>query len=463
MRTSLGIRYATAARFAAPVLRDDVNGGGGFGPSAPQPSGAAYVNPVPGMDVGPTDEDCLFLNVWAPDTAAPAPVMVWVHGGAFVTGGARVPTFDGTRLAEQGVVVVTLNYRLGALGFLGGNWGLLDVVAALRWVRTHIASFGGDPSRVTVFGESAGANAILHLFGMPAARGLFQRAIVQSPGAQVHDGETAAIVHAAFTRALGTDPLAASVDDVLATQDAVATELGGAAGPMPWAAFVDGVTVEATPIDAIEAGAAVGVPVMIGTTAEEMRLFARRSFDALSREQLTDVMAASLASALLIDVDRAALDVFVATYGNLTGGDLFTAVLTDAQIGAPMLRVADALARHEPATYAYSFDWRAPRVGAGHEIELPFVFGTIERAGWAEFLAVDDDARRLSQDTMTTWAAFATTGDPASERVGPFPRYTPSERTTRVLARRNSLAPAPSAAALAHVLGHPRRPVLDPG
>jgi para-nitrobenzyl esterase len=452
----LGIRYATAARFREPELVDDVVVRGEFGPWAPQPLGPDFANPVPTMTPGPMAEDCLFLNVWTQKDVTGLPVMVWIHGGAFVTGGAASPTFDGSALARRGVVVVTINYRLGALGFLAGNWGLLDVAAALTWVQRNIDSFGGDPSQVTVFGESAGAIAVLHLLAMPAARGLFQRAIAQSPGAQVHRPANSRRVDDEFLRALDADERTAPVERILAVQQAVAARLTGLQGAMPWAPFVDGETIEWSPLDSALAGDARGVPVLLGTTSEEMRLFVRRSFDTKTRDEILAEIASSLSTALLVDVDHAVLRAFATRYGDLSNSDLYTALLTDVQIGAPMLRTADALATHGSDVYAYSFDWPAPSVGSSHQIELPFVFGTIEHPAWIEFLGVDADARRLAVETMARWTAFAATGRPDVRGLGAWPAYAPPERTTRVLGRAGGLVPAPAARALDWTVGSPR-------
>jgi para-nitrobenzyl esterase len=382
--------------------------------------------------------------------------MVWVHGGAYVTGGAGSPTFDGTALARRGVVVVTINYRLGALGFFAGNWGLLDVAAAIEWVRRHIERFGGDPSRVTVFGESAGAITVLHLFAMPTARGLFHRAIAQSPGAQVHGPANSRRVDEAFLRTLGRDAASAPIDALLAAQHAVATELTGPEGAMPWAPHVDGDVLERSPVDSALAGDAQGVPVMLGITSEEMRLFVRRSFDAKPRDAILSEMAASVSTALLIDVDGEELRMRAESYGALTNSELYTRLLTDVQIGAPMLRTADALAIHGASVYSYEFDWPAPRVGAAHQIELPFVFGTLEHDEWREFLGVDDDARCLAEETMTRWTAFATHGRPDVPGLGEWPSYAPPARTTRVLGPDGALVPARAARALDWKIGSPR-------
>ncbi|HAM13156.1 MAG TPA: carboxylesterase, partial [Microbacterium sp.] len=222
IRVWRGIRYAQAptgdARWRDPVPAEPLDAGvtvevTSFGPAAPQKAN-------PAMDLGPDpifDEDCLFLNVWSgADVDAPAPVMVWLHGGAYTFGSSSQPVYDGEALAGHGVVVVTINYRIGALGFLDlsskstpehpfdGNLALKDVMLALRWVQRNIAAFGGDPERVTVFGESAGAGLVTTLLAVPSAAGLFSRAIAESsPVSSVYDAARAETVTDLFLAAVG--------------------------------------------------------------------------------------------------------------------------------------------------------------------------------------------------------------------------------------------------------------------
>ncbi len=249
------------------------------------------------------DEDCLYLNVWTPDVspADPLPVMVWIHGGGFEMGSGSSPLYDGTPFARNGVVLVTLNYRLGAFGFceLGhldpdyagsGNVGLLDQVAALEWVRDHIAAFGGDPAQVTVFGESAGAMSIAALLAMPRAKGLFHRAVLQSGAASAPRSVDHAVADTAeFMAAVGVD----SVEDLVRAEPAqlLAAHAAIAAGriadpeaviertgtPLAFLAFrpvADGRELPTDVLGAIAEGSAADIPLMVGTTSEEWKLFA---------------------------------------------------------------------------------------------------------------------------------------------------------------------------------------------
>jgi len=235
VRTSLGIPYATSARFAAPrpiAFAGPSVDSSHFGAAAPQQLDGPLGDIVPGMKVRDTDEDsCLTLNVWAPAADTPLPVLVWFHGGSFVIGASSQPVYDGALLAtEQQVVVVSANYRLGAFGFLdarrfGGvaNCGVRDAVCALEWVRDHIAAFGGDPSRVVAFGESAGGGLLLHALASPSARGLLSGAIIQSGAtAATLDEASAALVLEALVKEAGVGEAAAlrdlSADALVAAQ-----------------------------------------------------------------------------------------------------------------------------------------------------------------------------------------------------------------------------------------------------
>jgi para-nitrobenzyl esterase len=446
-----GVPYAAPPvgprRFAAPAPATpwcEPLDAGDFGPSAPQPSGGPLAGLVPGMTVGPQDEDCLTLNVWTPATPGSGggrPVMVWFHGGAFTIGGSSLPTYDGARLACEGdVVLVSCNYRLGALGFASvdaPNCGLLDQLAALDWVQANAAAFGGDPGNVTVFGESAGAGCILHLLAAPAARGRFRRAIAQSGATNLTlQPHAAAEVATTFARHLGAsvddlDALrAAPVADVLAAQEATAASVFATVGMMPFHPVADGEVVAAAPLDAVAAGAADDVELLIGTTRDEMRLFFGVD-TALGRDQL--------ARRLERLVDAAEVPRVLAAYeasaepGRDGPGALWADLLTDAEMTRPAVAIADTHAARGASTYAYLFTWPAApgpvELGACHAIDLPFTFGTLDREGWSDFVADSDLAEALSARVRAAWCGFARDGDPG------WPRYEPSRRTTMLLGR----------------------------
>src|SRR5689334_10774695 len=415
-----------------------------FGPSAPQPTGGALAGLVPGMTVADQDEDCLTLNVWTPGTPAPAaarPVMVWFHGGAFTIGGSSLPTYDGVRLACEGdVVLVSCNYRLGALGFASvdaPNCGLLDQLAALEWVQANAAAFGGDPGNVTVFGESAGAGCILHLLAAPAARGRFRRAIAQSGATNLTlQPDAAAEVAAALAQHLGLsrddlDALrAAPVADVLAAQDATAASVFATVGMMPFHPVADGGVVASPPVDAVAAGDADEVELLIGTTRDEMRLFFGVD-TALDRDRLARRLERLVGAA---DVPRVLAAYEASAEPGRDGpGAPWADLMTDAEMTRPAVAIADAHASRGAPTYAYLFTWPAApgpvELGACHAIDLPFTFGTLDREGWSEFVADAGAAEALSARVRAAWCGFARDGDPG------WPRYEPSRRTTMLLGR----------------------------
>jgi len=401
-------------------------------------------------------EDCLHLNVTTPGCDdARRPVLVWIHGGGFTSGAGSIPWYSGTRLAAQdGVVVVSLNYRLGALGFLhlpslgeafaaSGNVGLLDQVAALRWVADNIAGFGGDPGNVTVFGESAGGMSIGCLLGMPEARGLFRRAIPQSGACQaVHDPADADEVAADVARAAGArleDLPGLPVDQLLAAQQQVATHrlggFAGAGGPLlPFAPVVDGVALPRHPLDAVAAGSAAGIDLLTGTTAEEFRLFTIM----LHSDELTDE-ALRARIGRVVGGDR--VDEILAAYRGELGGasndDVAVAVATDWIFRIPAERLLEAHAPHGP-TFSYRFAWRSTafdgRLGACHALDIPFCFDVVDRQGSSFFLGeVTDGARGLATGMRSAWASFARSGTPDGVGLPEWPGWDPERRATMVL------------------------------
>jgi para-nitrobenzyl esterase len=397
-----------------------------YGPAAPQPYDP-ILDTLFGQAPFATDEgSCLTLNIWAPapsSGAMPLPVMVWLHGGAFITGSGQDRMFDGSRLAARHeVLVVTVNYRLGALGFLhlgdllgggyeaSGNVGLLDQIAALKWVAGNIAAFGGDPDRITVFGQSAGAMSVATLMTMPAARGLFHRAIIQSGSAEyVHTPDQALAV---TRRLLGLLEIADT--DAVQVLDVPAAELIAAQsklslamrseGPdmgLPFAPVLDGVAVPELPLAAFQRGAAARIPVVLGTNADEGRLF---------------VAAADEGNG---GTPAAALDAVAARIGD----ELFQ---------APADRLADAIAAAGTPVWRYLFAWKSRalggRLGACHSLELPFVFDTLDLRGVERFTGTDPP-QSLAERIGAQWTAFARHGEPEPD----WPRYDEAARRRLVL------------------------------
>ncbi len=449
----LGIPFAAppvgALRFAPPApgeawrgTRDAV----AFGPAPIQPRDGLSLQ-LGLLADHPQSEDCLTLNVWRPAEPArePRPVMVWLHGGAFQTGTAAGPAYQGAALARRGgVIVVTLNYRVGALGFLhlgGGrsNLGLQDQVAALRFVKREIAAFGGDPARVTVFGESAGAGSIVALLAMPAARGLFARAIVQSAAPE---GQLGADEAAARAKLLG-EQLGGDVTDldwlrslpaerILAAQ-AACPEPGPRRIGMLFAPVVDGAVLPDWPMAAVARGAARDVALVIGTTADEMRLFQLApGFGAMPERALASLVASRLGGAP--EERAAAAGRIVAAYSGATPLDRFFALETDASLFVPSARLAEAQSRFQPRTFMYRFTWRSPlrggALGACHALDVPFALGTYEQPELRAFAGEGAAAARLAHAVMDAWAAFARAADPSHPGIGAWPAYEPLRRAT---------------------------------
>lgn len=444
----LGIPYAAAPygphRFGPPAPHpgwDGTRPATTLGPTAlarsyPPPFDALLPDPqIPG-------EECLNLNVWTPEVGGTRlPVMVWIHGGAFTYGSSAVPDYDGAAFARRGVVFVSINYRLGVDGFalLPGrlaNRGLLDQVAALRWVQDNIAAFGGDPDQVTVFGESAGAMSVTTLLSMPRAEGLFTRAIAQSgAGQHVHSVETAQKVTAAVAEHLGVVPdadafAAVGLEALLDAQVKVVAAVSDPAQAGHWGeltrnllAFepvVDGEILTSVPLEGIRASAGATVDLLIGTNRDENRLFLvpTGAIDFIDDNLLT-----LAAGAYGIGGD--ALARYRANRPSATPGEVLCAVSTDWFFRVPAVRVAEARQGASGDTWMYQFTWPTPaldgKLGSCHALEIPFVFGNllspmIEGAG--------PEVEALAETMHSAWVRFATTGDPG------WGHYNTRRRTT---------------------------------
>ncbi len=470
-----GIPYARPPlgplRFAAPEppepwsgIRDAL----AFGPTALQRPG--MLTRMLGFSAE-SSEDCLSLNVWTPAAdAGRRPVLVWVHGGSFTGGSGSMPVYDGAALAARGdVVVVTLNYRLGALGFISlpgeapgaTNRGLLDQLAALRWVRDNAAAFGGDPERVTVFGESAGAMALGALLSAPAARGLFRGAILQSGGADnVFDRADAERVSHLFFEALGTpadarDALAAlPVEKLLEAQDRCVAELWQRERRMAFQPVVDGTLLPRPPLEAVASGDAAHLRLLVGTNLDEQALWAPGD------PKLAELDEAALLRRLgrvLPGRDAAGREQaerVVAVYREARRGrasvaprDLWLAIETDRVFRAPAMHLAASQARHQPDTWAYLFTWKSPALdgalGACHALELPFVFGTADRGALATIVGTSSGRERLGAAMQDAWLAFARGEELTHPEHGDWPRYDAERRATRILGAECRVEEAP--------------------
>jgi para-nitrobenzyl esterase len=451
----LGIPYA-AAPFGANRMRapqpvapwDGERRATAFGPTVPKGDYPPQYAPLFPEVVIP-GEECLNLNVWTPDLdAAGLPVLVWIHGGSFMNGSSSVGEYDGAAFARDGVVCVSINYRLAAEGFLfldDGivNLGLLDQLAALEWVQRNIAAFGGDPARVTVAGESAGAMSLTTLLSMPLSAGLFAQAIAES-GAGAHTltvsqarmvgGYLASAVGVGFDRsAMAAVPLdklvQAASDLVVEVQTTPDPARWGslALSLLPFAPVVDGSVLPAAPVTAFAAGQGSDVPLLIGTNRDEARLF-------LVAPGVIDLIDAGTLGAVAgaYGLSEAGLAVYAANRPSGSAGDVMAAVITDWFFRVPAIRVAEARSGWGSGrTWMYRFDYPAPSsnygLGSCHGAEIPFVFDTLglpsvqPRLGSSPSQEVADRVHRV-------WVDFVTSGSPG------WAPYDAARRTTGLLA-----------------------------
>ena len=450
VRVFRGVRYAQAPhgalRFAAPSVVlpwSGVRDATAFAPVAPQLArNAGADTPMLGGD------DCLAANVWAPpaEPGARWPVMVWVHGGGFFRGSASEPLYDGASFARQGVVFVSLQYRLGIDGFLHfegeahaapANRGLLDLLAGLQWVRDHIAAWDGDPARTTVFGQSAGAGALACLLGMRASRGLCQRAILQSPSVACQTLPEAAAARRAVAALVGVEPSLAALGAAprpavlhavhrLAADPALRQQHGlGSRNFFPLRPVIDGQVLAAPPLQALAqqwAAQAADLQVLVGSNAEEMRLYhvpggaIDRVTEAQVRAFVQDVGLESDAVQAL----RASLPP-----AQQTPGELLCLLQSDFYYRVPAQRIATLAGRWVRSAHRYEFGWPSPqwrgRLGAAHGVELPFVFGNLHTPQGLE-LTGPAPPRALAEAMHQSWVAFARRGDPGwAPRAGAEP------------------------------------------
>jgi para-nitrobenzyl esterase len=410
--------------------------------------------------LGPADgtpevEDCLTLNVWTPGLgAAKRPVMVWLHGGAFAYGSGNRPVTDGANLARRGdVVVVSVNHRLNICGYLhlsdiggerfaqSGNAGSLDMVVALEWVRDNIAAFGGDPRNVTIFGESGGGGKVSALLAMPAAKGLFHRAVIQS-GAAVRftTRERANALAEAVLKQLGvSDPAKLQevpLDKLLGAIVPASRTAGPRAYPLldryDFGPVVDGAVVAQHPAEPSTSPLGDDIPLMIGGTAQEASLFL--DDDAVWHRTLTEAELRERVAAVAGPDADAALALYRERLPGASAGDRLIAALTGSNFTVRTNLYAERrAARGGAPVYHYSLEWGSPfaggRMGAHHAMDLPFVFDTTDVPLSTKGA---DGAPELAAAMSATWAQFARTGKPDNPAIPAWPAYTPSERATMV-------------------------------
>ena len=455
-----GVPYAEppigVARFKAPeplLPLEEPYDASYFRDSALQPS-------VPIFDIKDCSEDCLYLNIYTPACdQAQRPVLVWFHGGCYTAGSGTQALYNGGSLALQGdLVVVTLNFRIGALGYLylndllpadsgvTTNNGLRDQIEALRWIRDNIAAFGGNPNQITLCGASSGAMSISALLASPPAQGLFHRAILQSGAAdQCLTRDEATEVTQRFLDAAKIDPTQPESLWQLPTKTILDAQqqcqkmvidrgIYGQTVPqigMSLVPMVDGDVLPTTPIAALQRGSASQLPIMVGCTRDEWNFFLHATgienlpwhqdtsdLDKLSLikrcEQNLPGMGEHVANLYQKLVHQ--------TRSSASFSDIYSAFEGDRVFRIPSLRIAESHARHGNKVYLYQFNWDAGLFGACHASDLPFVFGNTETIGQV-LTGGGPKAEKLSNIVQSCWIAFIRSSDPSTDRVGTWPSY----------------------------------------
>jgi para-nitrobenzyl esterase len=410
-------------------------------------------------DMTPEGEDCLTLNLWTPGLGdgAKRPVMVWLHGGAFAYGSGNRAVTDGANLARCGdVVVVSVNHRLNIFGFLhlgdiagpawahSGNAGVLDLIAALRWVRENIDGFGGDPGNVTIFGESGGGGKVSVLLAMPAARGLFHRAIVQSGAAiRVSTRERANALAEAVLKEVGLGRAECErlqtlpVERLLAAIAPASRAVGRTRWPLldryDFGPVVDGSDLPQHPCEPGAPEIADGIPLMIGGTREESAFFLADD-DAVWNGTLSEEAVRQRISAVAgVETDNL-LAACRAAMPQASLADQLVAALTGSNFWIRSVLLAERCTRRRAPVYMYSLDWQSPahggRLRAHHAMDLPFVFDNVDVP---DTTAAAPGARELAARISATWIAFARNGTPDNSAIPPWPPYTRQDRATMIL------------------------------
>ncbi|MEO1310391.1 MAG: carboxylesterase family protein [Pseudomonadota bacterium] len=431
-----GVPYAKAARWSAPEPADGWAGAldaSAFGDVCPQAPVDPEVRVRLGGSNAPSSEDCLNLNIWAPAKADGAAVMVWIHGGGNVQGASSLPFYDGRAFARSGVVFVSINYRLGPLGFFAhplltieaapdaplGNYGLMDQIAALQWVQENVEAFGGDPAKVTVFGESAGGANILALLSTDAARGLFRHAIVQSGG-----GWSPTPSLAARERAGAAAASSVGLAEDAAVEDLRALPLDRLQGLLFYAGagpMADGRFLTESPADAFAAGRAIDVPLIIGSNSGE--------------DSLMDSLGIA-PEAVLAAVPAEAMTAARAAYNPDNEQTFARDLYRDAVMGAPAEAIASAAAAGAPS-YLYYFD-RVPRLAtlqtqrAPHGVEILFIFRTLDKSP-VPVPALAPSDRATGRLMHGCWVSFAKTGEPDCPNSDDWPAYAAQGGETYVI------------------------------
>lgn len=461
-----GIRYAQAPvgelRFKAPVpvqawagVKDALQ----YGAVSPQQESA-----IAGIE--PQSEDCLFLNVWSPAAdGKKRPVMFWIHGGGFLIGSGSSPLYDGSNMAKNGdVVIVTINYRLGPLGFLyfkdiapdagmENNLGMKDQIAALKWVKQNIAAFGGDPEQVTIFGESAGGTSVETLMAAPSTKGLFTKAIVQSgPAAIIWQPKSATAITEKYLSLLGlkndeveklkTIPL----DTLRAAEDKLVDYM---VAELPDKVFCPTVDGDLLPYDIYQCVKNVqDIPLLIGTNMNEASIFVSNKLKIMPKN------AAGFEKYFAtVTEDKDTRNKVTSAYKGYPSKRAVQNILTDAVFRIPAIRLAECHLNNAPV-YMYRFQWTTPALNmvglrCFHGLDVPFVFGTVDNGSgkFLKLISAKKTRTRLISEMQTAWINFAKYGDPNGKGGGNlnWKPYTTTDRNTMLFDKHSQLVADPSA------------------
>jgi para-nitrobenzyl esterase len=402
----------------------------------------------------PMGEDCLVLNVWTPRASnsgdTKRPVMVWLHGGGYTTGSGGFVCYNGQELARKhGVVVVTVNHRLTVFGYLyfagiGGekyahasNLGMMDIVAALEWVRDNIAAFGGDPNNVTIFGQSGGGGKVSALMAMPPAHGLFHKAIIQS-GADVRGVSVEAANKSAelFLSKLNLKPDQIDQLQQMPVDQLLAAAAGGPPGApgLALAPVVDGSTLPGGPFDPTAPELSASVPLMIGTVETEVTFFPGQILDPIDDANLHARVRQMLAKASDAQVDQV-IAAYKAGRPGVPNTDVYLAMASDATFRAGVVLEADRKAAQKAPVYQYYFTWHSPvqdgKLRAFHTLEIPFAFDVVDLA--SSMTGTGADRQPLADKVSGAWASFARNGDPNHKLLPKWEPFDTDKRAIMVL------------------------------
>lgn len=408
-------------------------------------------------------EDCLTLNIWTPAIdGKKRPVMVWLHGGAFIGGGSATVAYDGEPLAIRGdVVVVSTNYRLGAFGFLyipgiTANAGMLDQIAALEWIQKNIGIFGGDPNNITIFGQSAGGCSGITLIGMPTAKGLFNKVIAQSsPILQLNPTikSTNDLMKKLGLKARDIATLRElKTEDIIEAQREILKENEEADEGefMDFRPSIDneGGTLPIHPLEALKKGEGKNIDILIGCNEEEQKtIILDPNLKNLNAERLESLIASSLRPLNLAHESK----VLIQKYENarkdllpINPVDICIAILSDLVFRIPDIHIAEAQSKHNSNVYFYIFTWPSPLVkGACHSVEIPFVFGTVDLPGMKYLVGKGPEVKTLSERIMDTWIAFARNGNPNHGNIPEWSEYNAEKRATMMMGKEFKVVNAP--------------------